>query len=888
MSNWFHDVSVTFWSKEGLKKALKEATERSTRLQRELVDRIFDWQQAEKAGWLASGHAALNERLQEISLAVAEARMTATTDEKSAYLALNAQVVKLETLERDLLEALRALMIPALKMAEDLANGVAYMIELSPRLGAVKSTLKRVDPKACTGLADFNKAMALIGPGIEAFADAACVAAVSAGGDSVQLGKTVGVIRSKVAKRQLFGATQLCMDTFDVSAISEAKRKYGLTLFHQLGGKLKGAAAAFTKVDREEWVTIGETVTKAEQVGSDWDTAEAMYEQGKYAEALEISQRHEAVVGSTYDALRAYVPDRVKVKLEQLRKSEAVGLVEPMLEKVPLILGRVAGLAAFGVDFSTELQELHTLCDQADKRLSDAGKVEDELGAALAVARTLAADLKKHRAYEAYYKERVELIERTFDVDTGKEAVSEALEMLSLLGALDPAYTAYFEARSEAENEADRVVKHAHTTFVEKQKKEYGKLLDGAAVLAKNDDPTQARDEARKALVVIKRTIDLLNAYDEYLVLSGRFDAFASDVLDALQVEDRKLAGFLIDARSNAKFNADKQLLPEARKLLDDALDDTKAMDALVQRLKPEVAGRVVKQALESRFHLKLRVLESESTEIDYTAKNVSIRRIYEVMKTVPDKHHRGTTSFQKLDMFPGEIGTSYYSKTEKLIQLKCGRVEDDKDEEIASTTQLTLPIEEDCRPRENAPKAKVFDFTVLHEVGHAVDDHGRFMVTKRKDGDFADWREHTVADVVAAVHKVWPYDEDYLYEALCGNAVEPVEQPDSYTGDNWDKERTDALAWIAMVRTDAANWWDGAKCALVQAEFGGRVFVESYAREWYSYEHDARKRGITGYQFRSPQEWFAELYAAYRCGQLKLSHPSVQDGQGWLPRLFN
>jgi hypothetical protein len=38
----------------------------------------------------------------------------------------------------------------------------------------------------------------------------------------------------------------------------------------------------------------------------------------------------------------------------------------------------------------------------------------------------------------------------------------------------------------------------------------------------------------------------------------------------------------------------------------------------------------------------------------------------------------------------------------------------------------------------------------------------------------------------------------------------------------------------------------------------------------------------MTGYQFRAPGEWFAELYAAYRMDKLQSSHPAV----GWLSKL--
>ena len=47
-------------------------------------------------------------------------------------------------------------------------------------------------------------------------------------------------------------------------------------------------------------------------------------------------------------------------------------------------------------------------------------------------------------------------------------------------------------------------------------------------------------------------------------------------------------------------------------------------------------------------------------------------------------------------------------------------------------------------------------------------------------------------------------------------------------------------------------------------------------------YRADARQKGLTGYQFRAPAEWFAELYAGYRSGKLKPDHPSVD----WLKKL--
>ena len=43
-----------------------------------------------------------------------------------------------------------------------------------------------------------------------------------------------------------------------------------------------------------------------------------------------------------------------------------------------------------------------------------------------------------------------------------------------------------------------------------------------------------------------------------------------------------------------------------------------------------------------------------------------------------------------------------------------------------------------------------------------------------------------------------------------------------------------------------------------------------------------ARSKGLTGYQFRAPGEWFAELYAGWKSGRLGPKHPALE----WLKKL--
>ena len=59
----------------------------------------------------------------------------------------------------------------------------------------------------------------------------------------------------------------------------------------------------------------------------------------------------------------------------------------------------------------------------------------------------------------------------------------------------------------------------------------------------------------------------------------------------------------------------------------------------------------------------------------------------------------------------------------------------------------------------------------------------------------------------------------------------------------------------------------------------GKRIYHEAYARQWVSYLAAARAKGLTGYQFRAPGEWFAELYAGWKTK--KLGRPSTRPSTG-------
>ena len=115
-------------------------------------------------------------------------------------------------------------------------------------------------------------------------------------------------------------------------------------------------------------------------------------------------------------------------------------------------------------------------------------------------------------------------------------------------------------------------------------------------------------------------------------------------------------------------------------------------------------------------------------------------------------------------------------------------------------------------------------------------------------------------------------------------NNVPPKKRPKRpshvRTDAEWDVLRRAAETWVTESRSPF-DPWDKGDVAKANA-IGGRVYHESYPGDWVSYQLAARAKGIRGYQFRAPGEWFAELYAAYHSGKLSPKHAAA----GWLEKL--
>lgn len=191
--------------------------------------------------------------------------------------------------------------------------------------------------------------------------------------------------------------------------------------------------------------------------------------------------------------------------------------------------------------------------------------------------------------------------------------------------------------------------------------------------------------------------------------------------------------------------------------------------------------------------------------------------------------------------------------------------------------------VDESCRLDPTADAPQFFDWNVQHEIAHALDDRKSFMDTRVGNADFGAWENHggDVLAVAAAAEtefaSLGPITRQMIANYL-DKGVDPGVPPAGWTV---------VKAWADKTDSGADPWDKGALCAMPARSgglmLGARVYHQAYPSDWYSYAAAARKQGITGYQFRSPGEWFSELYAAYRSKVLKPSHPA----NAWLSKLF-
>lgn len=463
------------------------------------------------------------------------------------------------------------------------------------------------------------------------------------------------------------------------------------------------------------------------------------------------------------------------------------------------------------------------------------------------------------------------------------EAKLKALQALPTAAAIQPAFEPVIKAIAEAKakdkshdevaalaaarrgNDAVAAAEQAHRDRAEFD----GLAVNLAATLTTVTD-ARAKKEHGKALDEAKKLADKLRFGDAKAALK--------------QIEVAIDQGRLQAAA--AANPGDPQVLAIAKRMA--ANGGGKTLDALIKGQPDNADPRILTALAEGRYGMAFSV----DASADPKQEMKSMKAVCEMFSKIP-QDIVGNTSITKvshLDKTDGSVGGGYTPASGAIGMT--GRPKNAEQEfgSALSKTKNGKPISElpgkidpECQPA-NEKKVDFLAFAAAHEVGHGVDDSKAFMARNLSKPAFGSWVEHgadmqAVADVVGPHFKFYstPEQKEYVLSTLLSKPTTTPPIP-AAPGD-WAKAKQDFDDWFEIA-SNGDPWWSQSKSDAIT--IGGRIYQQAYTRNWVSYAASARSKGLTGYQFRAPGEWFAELYAGYRSGKLGKKHPALE----WLTKL--
>lgn len=263
------------------------------------------------------------------------------------------------------------------------------------------------------------------------------------------------------------------------------------------------------------------------------------------------------------------------------------------------------------------------------------------------------------------------------------------------------------------------------------------------------------------------------------------------------------------------------------------------------------------------------------------------LKQAYRVMNTLPDGHVADNAKFKKLLRFADGTSGWHNSTTDTMaIGYQDGQLSDN----FADNRTFYERNISGKAPEVFAGK-NIFDQTIRHEVGHAVDaklgnaggsasycianaDGGSWTkylaldefvagVIDAAGGQMKTKNLHTNVRFLALISMQWPPDNVQALKQAVDGAL--MDDRCGWVGWNALSDQVrfgilDGEAFFKIASVDLSAPWKTSG----GLDFGGRTFVKSSATDYYSYATAARSKQVSNYQFRSPMEWFAEAYAAY------------------------
>jgi hypothetical protein len=437
------------------------------------------------------------------------------------------------------------------------------------------------------------------------------------------------------------------------------------------------------------------------------------------------------------------------------------------------------------------------------------------------------------------------------EFDNALNLLRSAETEMNAIEAVAKAHAAYTKAKEEIQKTVDKLSKHKGRYAVTKELGEAQTQLVNAGELAETGKHT----EAMAALAEAERICDVAEIQADMHEIPEGANATPEKLAEQDKIKEEKIKALL------------------AKK------DGAEQLDKIIATLDPQTQRKACQKALELRFDMKLKQYRDKAGADEDTASSIpgpEIMRLYKVMKSLPNAHTKNNPSVQLVKRFDAN-DESEFNKFSKVIELRVGRATEKFEEEIGQEWQLG-EVDEKCTPVAGKPPKK-FSWTTLHEIGHAVDDMLGYM---SKNGETrAGWQEYgaDVGEIATAAAKEFKYNKGYIESYLSNPGGRfPLPAPDADVEQEiWDQQRIAAETWCDSIRSGRKIWNSASDAA--RLKIGDKVYQEAYPNKWVSYNFSARSQGVTGYQFRAPGEWFAELYAAYHTKKMNPKHPA----RAWL-----
>ncbi len=437
-----------------------------------------------------------------------------------------------------------------------------------------------------------------------------------------------------------------------------------------------------------------------------------------------------------------------------------------------------------------------------------------------------------------------------------------------------------------------------------------------------------AKDKAHagaEAVAAVRRATDAAAAAEEADRERGRFDTTLASLSTRIAAVPDKKAKKHLDAEvADAKKLADGFHFPGAHaalKRIDIHLDETQLraaaaanpadtkittlaasmvakgggadVDRLIKDLPNSTDPRTLTALAQGRFGVQFSIDKTASKKRETKAMKALCATYAKIPKDV-----KSAGSIKKIEHNDSSDSVSGgYGTADASIELT-GRPKLAKQEfgdDLTATdlhgkkVQQLPKVDKECQAV--GGKADALSFAALHEVGHGVDDAHTFMARNGRGPKFGGWIRYGAAvEQIADAVGPWvqakiangntfytkPEDKKYVIDKLLNQGgkrpAAAKNSPDAKALDEFDR-------WYTLA-TSGSIYERDSDCKSIA--IGGRVYHQAYPRDWVSYEYAARSKGLTGYQFRAPGEWFAEIYAGYRANRLGPKHPARE----WLKDL--